>query len=332
MKTFLKYRSIGNHYREEFLRKILFDGHSSGEWVVLEKAHGANYSISYDGKDFKQGKRNGWIEENENFNGSNRVLESNKERIDWVYDVLKTANNFETITFWAEICGGKYIHPDVERDNNSKQVMKEVSYSPSNILYVFDIDMDGKYMDVDSMAETCRVHDIFHSRILFKGTMEECLEFDTNFNSKIPEWLGLPPLEDNLCEGVVIRPNDDRYLDYGEEDVRVIIKKKNDKFKEKEKQKKEKVVIEFTDEENSWMNIMAEYINENRLMNVISKIGEVGPKDFGKIMGLFKGDIMTDFCEENPDYGSLDKPVKKKIEKVIGGNLAEVVRKVLIYS
>lgn len=329
MNKFTKYRSIENHYSEEFLDKIHRDEMTGGSWFVSEKIHGENRSIWYDGENFRVARRNGFVEDDENFNSFHRILEEHKKKIMLVFSLLGA----KEVVVFGELCGGNYKHPDVKPDNHSKQVNKGVYYSPENLFYVFDIMVDGKYINVDVLNNICHTVGMLYSRFLFKGTMEECLEFDSEFNSKIPGWLGLPELEeDNICEGVVIRPNDDRYLDYGEEDVRVIIKKKNDKFKEKEKQKKEKVKIEFTEEENSWMNIMLEYVNENRLSNVISKIGEVEPKDFGMVMGLFKGDIMTDFCKENPDYGSLDKPIKKKIEKAIGGNLAEVVRKVLIYK
>lgn len=48
-------------------------------------------------------------------------------------------------------------------------------------------------------------------------------------------WLGLPPIADNICEGVVIRPVTPTYLRNG---CRVLIKNKNARFAEKKRVKK----------------------------------------------------------------------------------------------
>ena len=42
-------------------------------------------------------------------------------------------------------------------------------------------------------------------------------------------------------------------------------------------------------------------ITQNRLNNVISKIGEVNPKkDYGRLLGLYDKDILADFLKKLP--------------------------------
>ena len=43
-------------------------------------------------------------------------------------------------------------------------------------------------------------------RHCYKAPLVECLSYPNAFESKITEWLGLLAIEDNTCEGVVIRP------------------------------------------------------------------------------------------------------------------------------
>ena len=55
----------------------------------------------------------------------------------------------------------------------------------------------------------------FYAKPLFKGTIDECLAYPNEFQSKIAEWLGYPAIEDNICEGIVIRPVTPHYLRTG---------------------------------------------------------------------------------------------------------------------
>ena len=67
---------------------------------------------------------------------------------------------------------------------------------------------------------------------------------NTEIDSTVPELLGLPKLENNIIEGMVIRPNSNLSLPMYNQ--RVVIKKKNAAFLEKasapnpNKEKKEK--------------------------------------------------------------------------------------------
>lgn len=62
--------------------------------------------------------------------------------------------------------------------------------------------------------------------IYSKGTFDEVYAVNTKIDSTVPEFLGLKKIEDNLIEGMVLRPNKTLFLD-GD---RVILKKKNAEF------------------------------------------------------------------------------------------------------
>jgi len=114
--------------------------------------------------------------------------------------------------------------------------------------------------------------------------LDECLKYPNAFQSKISQWLGLPDIEDNICEGVVIRPVEPQYLRNG---TRVLIKNKNARFAEKKSVKKRNKLfsehVPYSDALKSLLPEVEAYVTEARLSNVISHIGEVNfPKTLAK--------------------------------------------------
>lgn len=170
----------------------------------------------------------------------------------------------------------------------------------------------------------------FYARTLFQGTLVECLKYPNAFQSKISEWLGYPSIEDNICEGVVIRPITPMYLRNGD---RVLIKNKNERFAEKKSIRKRNKMLEVPIEQSpeliSLIDEISQFVTENRLANVVSHIGEVHvPKDFGKIMGLFAKDALEDFMKEySEDYLNLEKTEQKMLNKALNQMSIELVKK-----
>jgi len=64
---------------------------------------------------------------------------------------------------------------------------------------------------------------------------------------------------------------------------------------------------------------------------VISKIGEVTLKDFGKVMSFFCKDILEDFNKDNSaDVAKLEKEEIKFISKSINKKAVKLVKKKLM--
>ncbi len=240
MIEFKKYSSIENSYNREFMERIMAEMPKELEFVVQEKVHGANVSFLCDGKDVKFAKRTSIVADDEQFYNYPELLGRNKVRVLMLFNVLKYRyNGLKAISVFGEMFGGAYPHNDVKANRNISLIQKGVYYAPEHEFYGFDIYVfkeDGDmYLSVDDVNALFEEEGFLYAKTLFRGSLSECLDYPNAFQSKIAEWLGLPAIEENICEGVVIRPVNPMYLKNGD---RVLIKNKNERFAEKKSVKK----------------------------------------------------------------------------------------------
>lgn len=336
MLTFKKYSSIENHFNREFMEHVVEQMPQDLQYVVQEKVHGANTSFLCDGNEVKFAKRTSMLADDEKFYDYPELLEAYKDKVLNLFARVKSQHSeVVTISVFGEMFGGLYPHNDVKANRKLTLIQKGVCYTPEHEFYGFDIYLsdgeNGWYLPVDEVNEIFEAEGFFYAKTLFRGTLAECLKYPNAFPSKISEWLGLPAIEDNICEGIVIRPVTSMYLRNGS---RVLIKSKNDRFAEKKSVKKRNKLfaepVPYSDELKSLVSEVDAYVTENRLTNVVSHIGEVHvPKDFGKIMGLFAKDVLEDFLKEHGgDYSALDKSEQKLLNKELNKLSTELVKKV----
>lgn len=316
---FIKYPSIENSYQKKFIEKILYEGavDKNEVWHVQEKIHGANFSLWCDGENIKAAKRSGFLTPNECFFDSNKIIEKYRENLLSLANILNCQ-----VTVFGEIFGGRY-----NGVSNGPVIQKGVDYAPYNEFFVFDLMLDGVFLDFTSAIRTLRAFNFIPAPILFSGSLKDCLEYEHEYNTKVPELLGLEPLENNICEGNIIRPTKNLFLHGG---ARIILKKKNSKFSEKASVPRETIPIVLPEELQPIVVNFTEYLNENRLNSVISKIGEVSNKDFGKLQGLLIQDALEDF--NNEDYQKLDKTYKRLLHKEAAKFVIPIVRKALGFA
>lgn len=304
------------------------------EWVVQEKVHGANTSFLCDGEEVRFAKRTSVLADDEKFYDFQSMLETYRPRVISLFGRIKERYpEVSSISVFGEMFGGRYAHESVAAEKGTILIQKGVNYTPGHEFYGFDIYLfegeTGRYLPVEEVNALFEAEGFFYARTLMKGSLAECLEYPNAFQSKIPEWLGLPPVDDNICEGVVIRPVVPMYLANGS---RVLIKSKNARFAEKKSVKKRnKLFAEPTPYSESLQALLPEieaYVTENRLNNVVSHIGEVSfPKDFGKVMGLFARDILDDFLKEHGGaYTALDKCEQKSLNRELNRLATTFVR------
>jgi len=307
--------------------RIIREGRTDGTWVVTEKIHGANFSFWYDGKKFRMAKRTGWIADDENFFGIERSKHCITESVKELYTRFK---NIDYLAVFGEIYGGTYPHPEVAAFPNAKKVQKGVYYCPHNDFMVFDIKVDGQFLDFIDMQMYCEQVGLRFMRAEFVGKFKECLEYKNDFLSGIYKEYNLPAIDDNICEGIVIRPNKAQFVFTNS---RVMLKSKNERFKEKSSEKKLRVKVELVGKVKDIADGMFSMVTKNRYNAVVSKIGEVEIKDFGKLQGLMMKDIhdevMKDIDMAN-DYLSLEKVERKLIQKIVGREVANLLRKELL--
>jgi Rnl2 family RNA ligase len=327
---FIKYPSIINVCQQSSIDYVYTEGLNVGAWVVQEKVHGSNLSFWVDAfGSVRVAKRSGFIGPDENFHKANEALEAHTEPMRKLFKVIKELTSSSGkdysaafVAVYGEIFGGYYSHPDVPKVTGYKAVQNGVMYSPFLHFVAFDVLIglrDGRlhYLDTNRAERVLREVGIRPSRTLFVGTMEDAFRYQNDFQSRLPGQLGLPSPENNVCEGVVIRPLETRFFANGK---RVIFKNKNDKYKEREaKSKKRTAFIEsLSPEIKGICDELASYVTENRFLNVLSKLGEF---DFYKI-GMYIHYLVKDVFDEafldtdlKKRYGELDRATQSVVNK-----------------
>lgn len=332
---FKTYNSIENAYQTRIIDQIRIQGFVDEVFIVQEKVHGANFSFFTDGKEIKIGKRTAFIEKNEKFFNAHQILEYYRKNVIEVFEKVKNIHpDVETIIIYGELFGGGYKHKQVEPVKDAIKVQKGIEYAPQNEYYAFDIKLNGTtYLDTDLVNQIFSETGFFYAKILFQGTLEEALKFPNAFDSKIPGWLGLPEIENNMCEGTIVKTLKTRYFGNGS---RVILKNKNEKWLEKSKvvRKQDKALqkqINFSEKAQNIWNEIQKYATVNRLNNVVSKLGEFEHHMVGKVIGLFAKDILEDFEKDFPKgFTIIEKEEQKRINKKLNSLVIDLVKEELI--
>jgi hypothetical protein len=111
-------------------------------------------------------------------------------------------------------------------------IQRGIKYTPNHEYFAFDILVKtakgALWVKVTELDHFLNKH-IPTVPIHKKGSLDEILQVNIEIDSTIPELLGLPKLDKNLIEGMVLRPDDTQYLGFN----RAILKKKNAQFMEK---------------------------------------------------------------------------------------------------
>jgi len=228
-------------------------------------------------------------------------------------DLKKEYSDLTQVTIFGELIGGTYPHKEVAKDKSSITVQKGVFYSPKNHFYAFDILINTEtYLDIDVANAYFEKQNLLHAKTLYRGGIEDCLAYPNEFATTLPAEFDLPAIAPNIAEGVVIKPAKTRYFNNG---VRVILKNKNAKWSEKEKSTRRiKVEDKPSEKAVKLQELILTYVTENRLNNVISKIGEVTQSDFRKVFAMFNKDIVSDFMKDN--HALMDELEKKEVKSI----------------
>jgi Rnl2 family RNA ligase len=317
---FRKYSSIENSYREKEIKKIYDAGFASKDikWVATEKVHGTNFSFICNGQNVICAKRTSVLngEELDRFYDADIMLEKYKDNVLNLFEELTQRGypNLKRIQIYGEHFGGIF---NSEKAKGYTTIQKGIEYIPFTDFIVFDIyvvdNEKENFLNWNFLKKVAEKTGFNVVPELFIGTFEECINYPNFFPSKIPEMYGLESKEDNIAEGIVLKPIEPLFFKTGE---RVILKSKNEKFKEKGRIKKHKENKQLTEEEQKWVDEITKYFEIPRIESVLSKgDAKLDWKQFGKLNGLFFKDALEDFIKDNPQYLELDKGVKKVIQK-----------------
>lgn len=327
--TFQKYSSLENHYNGKFIEKIRFSGKDSGVWVAREKIHGTNFSLIIERDAVTPCKRTGPILPGESFFGHEIILKKYNSAIKFLQSAITGSTSSYQI--FGEFAGGG--------------IQKGMDYGEKDF-YVFDIlvktenDTTGSFVDDFMMTNMCCTFGFKTAPLLDRGSFEELSKLVNDFDSVVNYYNELvrmteldhantynfgylPHGEKNIAEGYVLKPCYPEFLANGN---RVAIKCKNSKFSEKAKSDKPiKAKVELSASDKVVLSTFADYSTWNRVSNVISHIGEVGAKDFGKVMGLTMQDIFVEAEREGIVLTDAENPaaVKKELQQVVMATIRE---------
>ena len=345
-KVFYKYPSIENSYRTELIEKINGLHYDKLRYCVTEKIHGANTQIDYNFKtgQFVIGKRTDVLKDGEDFYHSLSVLESFKDKIHDIAMFLQShlatdEAPLAVIRAYGELFGGSYPHSAVPVNKSANRVQKGVFYSPDNewaafdISYSFDAEITGDdgiyFMNGRDFRSVCERFALPVVPLLaVTDNLSDALVYPNDGLSEVYSMFGLPPLEHNVMEGVVIRPWD---VDVWMGMTRLVLKNKNQKFAEKKQERK--VVsdsVELSESVKHAFSEISAYITANRVQNVLSHYGDFTEKDIGKLIGLCCQDALADYRKESKTLDFMDKSEEKLVTKQLTRMMAPVVRKVVL--
>jgi Rnl2 family RNA ligase len=311
------------------------------KWVVTEKIHGANFSFSYENGNLKYAKRREYLNWSDDFFGFQIVAARLENRLFRLFEYLETTFPGLRYILYGELFGGQYPHPEVQPVEHVQAIQTGVYYAPGIHFCAFDIAVvyeDGTkyYLDYETTVSYLDQFEIPYIKPLFIGKFNEATNFNLRINSSVPKEMGLPELEHNLIEGVVIKPYHQKDNDTLSQ--RPIIKLKNPEFDEEEKfHKAEKwsLIPDLSSKSENLSFITDElrtYISKNRMESVISKVGALDLKNLSRISEIkseFLQDVLTDFNENNSnlleeltaeDKKWIIERVESEIQKIINSS------------
>ena len=324
-----KYNSIVNHYSAKHIKQIYESSCFTEKWVALEKIDGSNFSAHCNGSDVKWGYRTAMIKEGEKFQGYEPVAKKYHDDVLHAYHLCKkkfSSLTLNSIIIYGELFGGTYKHKDVPIDTSSTNIIGRVGYTPHNDFMFYDIVIridDNKDNDIwlshDEIIEISKsLKNLKTVPALYTGLLTDFINIK-DCTSKIPQQFAstiykaynLPPIINNWAEGYVIKPVKASFLSSGS---RIMIKIKDKAFAEKKsvdktKYDSSKLFSEFID--------IYEYINESRLISVLSKLTDEQKKNKSMIISLFVMDTINDYI------GDKDIKLTKSQSKLIKKNISK---------
>ena len=289
--SFRKYNTIELAQRKKFLAAIERHRWLEEEWVVTEKAHGANFSFVIDGDDVRVAKRTSLLSDEEmpEFYNASTVFGRYKAA------ALEVAKRLGApCIIYGELIGGAY--GDLPKPTKAtKLVQRGVSYCPGNEFYAYDIyacDLE-QYVPHKTAYNILSKCGVPCAKELFRGSLEECLAWSPEHvadPSTIPALFDLPDLPGNAREGHVIKPAIfGAFLASGS---RPILKDKNPSFAESRPRRN---APDLSHLEEVFADV-ERFVTEQRVAALLSK---EGPSDnIGRLLGLYVRDVLTDWQKE----------------------------------
>lgn len=330
----IKFVSFDKIRRAEapLLNDLIREGLGDTPCVVQEKIHGANFSLWTNGDVCRAAKRTAMIKPREDFFGGHQIRRAHTDRLFALFHTLSTTfPGLKTLAVFGELYGGLYPHPAMSPIPDLKPVQNGVYYRPDLGFCTFDVLINAKrWLPTDQATEVLRAHGFDVAQTLYAGTLSRCALYPVEFAPTIPATLGLPPIEDNRAEGVIIRsrvslPNRGRLL----------LKKKSAAWQETNPRHSRR---RSRSGHRALSAAAAEILDEgialicaNRLRNVISRIGTIRVSDRRQLCRALIRDARDELGTEticalpNPEQRRVDLVLRQSAEALIDAHFLAIV-------
>jgi Rnl2 family RNA ligase len=310
------YSKIFRHIAHSYIDRLVYQKEYHDPkylWVATEKVKGFSMSLITDGVHISVGTRSEILSMKEHYDKVPQWYEVFRPYFSKIIETFNYCNEtlfpgLRSLQIFVELFGGDYPHKDVEnRHPYSKPIVREdpVFYSPDYHLYAFDIYINGDFIPFNQTLEIFQSCDWLHAKVLAAGSFEEIMRFDVDkLESFIPGYFGLPEINGNIAEGIVLR-----MLHHTRR-----FKKKRDihGLKSPEPQK----VEYFTEAQTKLLDLGREYFNVERLAenlkNQPREHVELWAKTYpSRLVGRLLADGCKRFRNENADEISSSWTKKK---------------------
>jgi Rnl2 family RNA ligase len=299
---FHKFSSLENSYRQNLIDKVQYECKDGGLWMATEKLHGANFSFWCDGTEVKFASRSQFVDGT--FYNCEAVINKYQYQVMQLWLNESCGDDRTLLIVYGELFGGN--------------IQKEVKYGEKDFR-AFDVVVNGTPISKSFAQQACLEVGVPFVPVFHVGTFAECLALPNTFKSTLtPEGYE----GENNAEGLVIEPVEPAWFNNGS---RIYFKNKTESFTEKKP--KEIKVFELSEAESDLMNDILAYNTEQRVSNVISKIGAVTNKDFGKILGLTVQDMFEEFTKETEREPKVEAENNwKQFVKLLQSEVGKTVR------
>lgn len=302
------------------------------DFVVLEKVHGCNLSMYYNGEDFKAAKRTEFLLTGDSFMGGSWEIQLQKHK-----DFLKYLHNFykKEVKVVGELAGGIYSG---FTELGSYPIQSEIEYAPFNFYYIFDIFVGGVELSYSEFIIRCLDYNIenknnkvLFSKSYFIGNFESVknLSSDDVFSS-LPQELKVDKNKTVKMEGFVIKSMNN--IKYNNKVIRFkVLSKDFDESKGKEVAKPKDVSLLELD-------VLVDSLTKNVTKIHVNKI--YGNRGFDLVeenavrySALLTEDIIKDYINSGGDirewYENLKSSNKKYLKRGLKGSMLDFYKEFL---
>lgn len=276
---FVEYPHIENTYQAQAIEHFLAAHPDAAHdyWVVEEKINGTNMQINID----PQG--------NVELCSRGRVLPENEDHYGFK-EFIKT-KFADQMMILKEYAITHCMHVRLYGEFFGPKICKGVDYGKEKRLIFFGMMINEKYQSQREFYDELVLMGLTDYLIRNLG-VQPCLTDALNYDTERSSWYS-PTMD--MCEGVVIKPFANVYLD--DHGKAIYFKKKNEQFWEKQHVPKEPKPQGVPAE-----GILLPYLNANRIQSCYSKLGPIKDKaQIGDYMKAIRDDIVADWQSEHPN-------------------------------